>query len=293
MGKNSIRSLVAKVLPHWIRSRVPLKVARHLYFNGVFNARLNGKKLVKLLHAGHQIENEIYWRGFEGCHEKKSMEVFAGLVKIINPKVVWDIGANSGTYGVLAKALAPNCEVIFFEPIPKAVDLIQANLELNEFQAEIFKIALGDFDGEGEIFFEQGQDFATSVTVNKNTVPEGIKSDCMKIQVRRLDSLVREQHLNSPNLVKLDVETYEYEVLDGMGSDFPKNAVFLIEILREDLALKLVEFFPESEYEYWNIDDRKGSIRKVGKLGKSDFYNFLVVPKSLNNSIRKYLVSAQ
>ena len=293
MGKNSIRSLVSKVLPYWIRSRVPLKVARHLYFNGVFNARLYGKKVVKLLHAGHQIENEIYWRGFEGCHEKKSMEVFAGLVKIINPKVVWDIGANSGTYGVLAKALAPNCEVVFFEPIPKAVDLIQANLELNEFKAKIFEIALGDFDGEGDIFFEQGHDFATSVTVNKNTVPEGIKSDCMKIQVRRLDSLIREQNLNSPALVKLDVETYEYEVLNGMGSDFPKNAVFLIEILREDLALKLVEFFPESEYEYWNINDGKGSIRKVGKLGKSDFYNFLVVPISLNNSISKYLVSTQ
>ena len=293
MGKNSIRSLVAKVLPYWIRSRVPLKVARHLYFNGVFNARLYGKKVVKLLHAGHQIENEIYWRGFEGCHEKKSMEVFAGLVKIINPKVVWDIGANSGTYGVLAKALEPNCEVIFFEPIPKAVDLIQANLELNRFQAKIFEMALGDFDGEGEIFFEEGHDFATSVTVNKNTLPEGIKSDCMKIQVRRLDSLIREQNLNSPALVKLDVETYEYEVLNGMGSDFPKNAVFLIEILREDLALKLVEFFPESEYDYWNINDGKGSIRKVGKLGKSDFYNFLVVPISLNNSISKYLVSTQ
>jgi FkbM family methyltransferase len=292
MDTNRIRSLVAKILPYWIRSRVPLKVSRHLYFNGVFNARLYGEKIVKLLHAGHQIENEIYWRGFEGCHEKKSMEVFAGLVKIINPKVVWDIGANSGTYGVLARALEPNCEVIFFEPIPKAAYLIQANLELNEFQAKIFEIALGDFDGEGEIFFEQGHDFATSVTVNKNTVPEGIKSDCMKIQVRRLDSLIREQNLNPPALVKLDVETYEYEVLAGMGSNFPKNAIFLIEILREDLALKLVEFFPESEYEYWNIDDGKGSIRKVGKLGKSDFYNFLIVPKSRSNSVKMLLVNS-
>ena len=293
MNTTSIRSLLAKTLPYWVRNKVPLKVSRHLYFNGVFVARLNGKKLVKLRHDGHQIENEIYWRGFEGCHEKKSMEVFAGVVRIINPKVVWDIGANSGTYGVLAKALAPNCEVVFFEPIPKAVDLIQANLELNEFQAKIFEIALGDFDGEGDIFFEQGHDFATSVTVNKNTVPEGFKSDCLKIQVRRLDSLIREQNLNSPALVKLDVETYEYEVLTGLGSHFPSNAIFLIEILREDLALKLVKFFSENEYEYWNIDDGKGSIRKVPKLGKSDFYNFLVVPKSLNNSIHNYLVSAQ
>ena len=293
MNTTSIRSLLAKTLPYWVRSKVPLKVSQHLYFNGVFIARLYGKKLVKLLHDGHQIENEIYWRGFEGCHEKKSMQIFASLVEKLNPKIVWDIGANSGTYGILAKALEPQCEVIFFEPIPKAADLIRMNLKLNNFEGKIFEVALGDFDGEGEIFFEEGQDFATSVTVNKNTLPDGIKSDPMKIQVRRLDSLILEEGLKAPNLVKLDVETYEYEVLTGLGSHFPSNAIFLIEILREDLALKLVKFFSESEYEYWNIDDGKGSIRKVPKLGKSDFYNFLVVPKSLNNSIHNYLVSAQ
>ncbi len=293
MGTNSIRKLVATALPFWIRKKIPLRISRHLYFEGVFEARLYGKKLVKLLHTGHLIENEIYWYGFDGCHEKKSMEVFAGLVNILNPKVVWDIGANSGTYGVLAKAIKPDCEVIFYEPIPKAVDFIHVNLELNEFQAKIFEIALGDFDGEGEIFLEQGHNFAMSVTVNRNTVPNEIKSDCLKIQVRRLDSLTEEQSLKSPDLIKLDVETYEYEVLAGFGSHFPEDAIFLIEILSDDLAFKLVEFFPESRYQFWNIDDGKGSIRKVTKLGKSDFYNFLIVPKNLNSSIEKHLVSIQ
>jgi FkbM family methyltransferase len=214
------------------------------------------------------------------------MQIFASLVEKLNPTVVWDIGANSGTYGLLAKALEPQCEVIFFEPIPKAADLIRMNLKLNNFEGKMFEMALGDFDGEGEIFFEEGQDFATSVTVNKNTLPDGIKSDPMKIQVRRLDSLIVEEGLRAPNLVKLDVETYEYEVLTGLGSQFPEEAIFLIEILREDLALKLVEFFPESRYEYWNINDGVGSMRKVAKLGKSDFYNFLIIPKSRSNSVK-------
>ena len=293
MNTNGIRKLMAKALPYWVRSRVPLKISQHLYFNGVFEARLYGKKLVKLRHAGHQIENEIYWRGFEACHEKKSMEVFADRVKILKPRVVWDIGANSGTYGILTKAIKSDCEVVFFEPIPKAVQLIEANLMLNSFEAKIFEIAVGDFDGQGEIFFEKGHDFATSVTVNQNTVSKDSESDVMNIQVRRLDTLIAEQELKSPELVKLDVETYEYEVLAGFGSHFPEEAIFLIEILRDDLALKLVEFFPESGYQFWNIDDSKGSIRKVTKLGKSDFYNFLIVPKSLNYSIEKYLVNAQ
>ncbi len=289
MNTNSIRKLVAKALPFQIRKRVPLRIAQHLYFNGVFDGRLFGKKIVKLLHAGHQIENEIYWRGFEGCHEKKSMQVFASIVQNLNPKVVWDIGANSGTYGVLTKALQPDCEVIFFEPIPKAARLIKANLVLNKFDAKIFEIAAGDFDGEGEIFFPIGQDFATSVTVNQNTVPNGIESDAMKIQVQRLETLIAEQALKSPDLVKLDVETYEYEVLEGWGNDFPGSAIFLIEILREDLALRIAKYFPEDKYQFWNIDDRKGNIRRVAKLEKSDFYNILIVPNSKRKSVEKSL----
>ena len=293
MGTNSIRKFVAKAFPYWIRKIVPLRISQHLYFNGVFEARLYGKKTVKLLHVGNQIENEIYWRGFEGCHEKKSMQVFACIIQNLAPKAVWDIGANSGTYGMLAKALKPDCDVVFFEPIPKAVAIIKKNLSINNFEAKVFEIALGDFDGKGEIFFEKGHDFATSVTVNKNTVPKGTQSDSMKIHVRRLDSITAELSLNPPNLVKLDVETYEYEVLNGWGSQFQEEAIFLIEVLREDLALKLEKFFPESRYQFWNIDDHNSTIRQVAKLGKSDFYNFLIVPKSLSNLIEKFLMSTQ
>jgi FkbM family methyltransferase len=286
MNTNSIRKLVAGVFPYWIRKIIPLRISQHLYFNGVFTARFYGRKTVKLLHVGHQIENEIYWRGFEGCHEKKSMQIFASIVENLNPKVVWDIGANSGTYGVLTKALKPECEVVFFEPIPKAVDLIRSNLELNNFTGKVFEIAVGDFDGEGEIFLEIGHDFATSVTVNKNTLVDGVESEPMKINVRRLDTLIREQGLNPPGLVKLDVETYEYEVLKGWGSQFPHDAIFLIEILRQDLAHKLIEFFPEHRYQFWNIDDRRSTIRPVSKLEKSDFYNFLVVPNRLSGLVK-------
>lgn len=293
MNTNSIRKLMAMVLPFWIRKKIPLKILQHLYFRGVFEARLYGKKQVKLLHPGHQIENEIYWRGIEGCHEKKSMQIFASIVQNLAPKVVWDIGANSGTYGILTKALKPDCEVVFFDPIPKAIEIIQSNLNINNFEAKVFEIALGNFDGAGEVFLEKGHDFATSVTVNRNTLSNLIESYSIPINVCRADTLMAEQGLKSPNLVKLDVETYEYEVLEGFGTHFPNRCIFLIEVLSEDLGLKLMDFFPRATYQFWNINDQKGVIRKVDVLGKSDFYNFLVVPKSqvvvLENLLRGIL----
>ena len=289
MSLNNVRMVIAKVIPYWIRRKIPLQIAPHMYFTGTFDARLFGKKIVKLLHTGYQIENEIYWRGFDGCLEKKSMQIFARIVQHAHPKVVWDIGANSGTYGILTKALQSDCEVVFIEPIPKAVELLRQNLKINNFTAKVFEIAVGDFDGSGEIYFEEGEDFAYSVTVNQNNVQNQEKSTVREIQVRRIDSLIKQYDLSQPDLIKLDVETYEYEVLLGWGSLFPKSAIWLIEILNDSLALKLKEFFPETEYHFWNIDDQESTMRRVDKLGKSDFYNYLIIPKSISKAVESIL----
>ena len=278
----ALRSVIAKSTPHFIRQRVPLNIAQHLYFSGSFNARLYGKPILKLVNEGYQIENEIYWRGFDGCHERKSMQIFAEILRVIKPRVVWDIGANSGTYGILTQALIEDAAVYFFEPIPKAAEMIRKNLHINNFKAEIFQLALGDYDGKGEIYFSKGADFATSVTVNKNTLQEGQASDLMNISVRRADTLMEEFSIPIPTLVKLDVETYEYEVLKGFGTTVFKDCIFLIEILSDELAHKLIPFFPSENYDYYNINDADSSVRQTDILGKSDFYNYLICPRKLS-----------
>jgi FkbM family methyltransferase len=277
-----IRTLIAKLTPFSIRRLIHINIIQHLYFSGSFIALLYGRPTVKLITKGYQIENEIYWRGFEGCHEGKSMQVFAEILKIIKPKTIWDIGANSGTYGILAKALLPNANVIFFEPIPKAADMVKENIELNNFEARIFQLALGDYDGQGEIFFHKGEDMATSVTVNRNTIPKGQQSDCLRINVKRADTLINENQLNVPSFIKLDVEGYEYEVLKGFGEKDLSECIFLIEILTDDLAKKLNTIFLNTKYDFYNIDDRKKTNRKTEFLEKSDFYNYLIIPKKIS-----------
>lgn len=276
------RKVIAKNTPYFVRKRIPLKISKHLYFRGSFRARLFGKKIVNLISTGNQIENEIFWKGFEGGHEGLSTQIWVSLIQQTKPKNVWDIGANSGTYGILAKSVYPACEVSFFEPIPKAVKMIEQNLNLNHMVADVFELALGDYDGEGDIFFAQGADFATSVTVNLNTTLDHSRSTPMRIKVSRAESILREYKKETPDLIKLDVETFEPEVLEGFGSLFPKDSLFLIEILSNSNAEKLAGFFPESRYNFFNIDDSKGTFRKILKLEKSDFYNILILPKAID-----------
>jgi FkbM family methyltransferase len=274
------REVIARFTPYFVRRHIPPRVARHLYFNGKFQARMYGKKVLTLINTGHQIENEIYWRGFENCHEGLSTRIWAEIVRQTKPRCIWDIGASSGTYGVLAKAISPSSEVTFFEPIPKAVKMIEENLRLNKLNGIIYEAALGDFTGDGEIFFVEGTDFATSVTVNKNTTPTGSRSTKMGIKVLRADSIIEQREALVPDLVKLDVETFEPEVLRGFGQRFPEKAIFLIEILNESNAVQLKLFFPEISYNFYNIDDHRRIVKRTASLEKSDFYNYLILPKS-------------
>ena len=275
-----IRKTIARSTPYFIRKKIPIKISKHLYFSGQFKARLYGKKVATLISTGNQIENEIYWKGFEACHEGLSTQIWASIIVQTKPRIVWDIGANSGTYGILAKSIFPGCEVSFFEPIPKAVKMIEQNLILNRIEASVFQLALGDYDGEGKIYFAEGTDFATSVTVNKDTTSDQTRSVSLEIKVSRAESILNEHKVPLPNLVKLDVETFEPEVLNGFGTIFPHDAIFLIEVLSDINAEKLSKFFPIAKYDFYNIDDARSTFRKTTMLEKSNFYNCLVIPKA-------------
>jgi len=275
-----IRKTIARSTPYVVRKRIPIKISKHLYFNGKFEARLFGKKVATLISTGNQIENEIYWKGFEGCHEGLSSQIWASIILQTKPRIIWDIGANSGTYGILAKSIFPGCEVSFFEPIPRAVEMIEENLFLNGFDARVFHLALGDYDGLGEIYFAEGTDFATSVTVNKDTTSDQTRSVRMEVKVSKAESILNEHKIPLPNLVKLDVETFELEVLNGFGHLFPYDSVFLIEVLSHEKAEQLSQFFPSNRYDFYNIDDANNTFRKSTVLEKSDFYNCLVIPKA-------------
>lgn len=282
MKFKALRKCLARSFPFFLRKHFSRQLIKHLYFTGVFEARLFGKKVAKLVHVGHQIENEIYWKGFEDSHEGQSLKLWTHLIKVYEPNVIWDIGANSGTYGVLAKALSPQSEICFFEPIPSAVQVIHENLKVNKYEGKVFKFALGDYDGKGEIYLPTGNNFPTSVTVNKNTTKKGEKFDVMEIEVHRIDSLIVDGQLQPPQLVKIDVETYEPEVLSGFGSFLPEDCIFLIEILENETASRLQEIFSPSSYVFYNIDDQKKAFRQTDMLKKSDFYNYLIIPRSIH-----------
>lgn len=278
MTKNvDLRKLLAHLLPSGLRKFVPPRIARHLYFNGTFSVTHRGRKLLDLQATGYVLENEIYFYGLEGGHEKRSMQIWIEYCEKFKPQQVYDVGASTGIYGLVAKALDQSTEVSFFEPIAKAVEILCANLQMNHFAANVFGLALSNYDGEGHFFMSDASDFAYSVTLNTfgdlaitGSHKEDLTLRKIETPVTQVSTLLASKVIRKPNLVKLDVETHEREVLEGFHFDLNEVDAFLVEVLNEEAAAKLNDLFDGLGFQFFNVDDSKNIVRKTDAIQKSD-----------------------
>jgi FkbM family methyltransferase len=128
---------------------------------------------------------------------------------------VWDVGANVGLYSELfAAAVGPTGRVISFEPSPGCVAIIEERRRRNASGGapwEVIAGALGDEDGDAWLSVAAGS------TAPGNHLADGAGAATVPVRTYRGDSIVAAGY-PAPAVVKIDVEGFEGEVLDGMTS---------------------------------------------------------------------------
>lgn len=253
--------------------RPPESIYRHLHFVGIFTVFIEKDKSFKIKHYGYQIENEIFWGGIKHGWEKESINLWIKLCEDAN--VVLDIGANTGVYSLLAKALNPRAKVFAFEPVARVFKKLEDNIALNHFDIVPVEKAASNFNGSA-IIYDTPSEHVYSVAVNKNLTSAGTKVIETSINTTTLNSFLEENTITHVDLVKIDVETHEPEVLEGFSDFlFQCKPSILIEVLTNDVGDKIDLLFKGSGYLYFNINE-SGGIRQVKKITKSDYYNYLL-----------------
>lgn len=115
-----------------------------------------------------------------------------------------DIGANVGSYTVLAAAVA-GAKVVAFEPDPEAFAALQRNVELNRIAdlVELHHCALGAEHGVASM--------TEGLGCTNHVVPVSNRSS----RPVRLETLDRVLAGRQPAVIKIDVEGYEPQALAG------------------------------------------------------------------------------
>ena len=139
-----------------------------------------------------------------GSYDIATQEAFRRFLK--NGSVVYDIGAHVGFLSLYCGLLVgPDGRVVAFEPDPEARASLQSQLAENRsLNVEVLPYAVSD--RSGTLLLD------TSVGSSQAFVSE---NGSVKVVAETIDSLVQQQRIAPPALLKVDVEGHEYAVLKG------------------------------------------------------------------------------
>ena len=219
----------------------------------------------------------MFWKGLFGNWERYAVQAWAALCKDAN--VIFDIGANTGVYSLVAKCVNNRSSVHAFEPFQAIHIKMLRNAEVNGYDIQANCMAVSNYTGDA-VIYSDNPEFAYSVTVNQNLWVKDKEAIKIDIKTITLKDYIEQNNISSIDLMKIDVETHEPEVMEGFGEYFHKfQPILLIEVLTEAVVEKLNQYFLASaNYELYHIDEENG-IKKIDKLFVHRFYNFFIVPK--------------
>jgi FkbM family methyltransferase len=139
-----------------------------------------------------------------GWNEFRKRALFSR--EVVADSVVFDIGANVGSYAILASVLVgPKGHVVAFEPVDENVGFLRRHIELNHLEnVRVVPAAVSAHTGEVR--------FAKSPDRLQGRISQRGTDVFPSVSV---DEFVQDAGVPAPDFLKIDVEGGELEVLNG------------------------------------------------------------------------------
>lgn len=182
------------------------------------------------------------------------------LIDLVSPTdIVFDVGGNIGSVALPMALKANEGKVYSFEPFPTTFDRLREHVQLNNLpNLSIFNIGLGNQNGE--LLFQsnfQGNPGMNRVTDDKSLADSTILTT-------KIDEFCAQHHIDKIDLIKIDVEGYEFEVLKGAENVLNQcKPKLFIELDDENLklqhssAVELINWLLEKKYSIVNAESNQ------------------------------------
>ncbi len=187
-------------------------------------------------------------------------------LRLENPRLIVDAGANHGDFSLAASTLHPPAKVILFEPLQFLHEGLAEKSRSIVAEWEISPCALSSETGETTIYIDPSQDTIGSLNGPSQTYREANaaaseprRETCRTIT---LDEFTSQSEIASIDLLKIDVEGWELEVLRGAerALGFTRSVFVEASLIRGDLPyngqhlVDVVEILTKSGFKILRID---------------------------------------
>ncbi len=184
----------------------------------------------------------------------KKENAFLHFINMLpNKGVLLDIGANIGVMSVIAAQKLNRVEVFAFEPIPNNLAVLKRTIAyFNISNVTVFDTALGNETGTVEMVMpvENNVKMQGLSHVVHSSIPERNEGDKFTVSVKRLDDILEIKNSPLPiTAIKMDVENYEFFVLDGARQLLQNHKpIIYIELWENENRYKCFDLVKELGY---------------------------------------------
>ena len=141
------------------------------------------------------------------------------MLKYHNVNLIFDVGANTGQFGVLLRNFGFDEEIVSFEPLSDARTRLLKNSKNDPFWKVAPQAAIGEQNGEIEIQIagnSQSSSVLNMLDAHIKAAPDSKYVGKEKVALRKLDSIASSyMSSNSRVFLKIDTQGYEEYVLNG------------------------------------------------------------------------------
>ncbi len=201
----------------------------------------------------------FFWNNY---YEKKTLNTWSKLASRAKGYIL-DIGAHTGVFSLAAMASNNNINVISFEPHFMNFSRLLLNFRANRFSNfNAFMFCVGNNNSLVP--------FSISTDINYLTTGGSIgnrnNGTSSSIQQIALDKFLPIDVIKNVSLIKIDVEGYEPNCLDGMHNVLDNSPTIFFECINSESGQKVQEILSKYNYIFYEIDDLAGTINPADKI---------------------------
>ena len=262
-------------------------VHKYLRFDGIITVKVDKDTNFTMRNLGWHLENYIFWYGLYEGYETYSIKVWIELAK--KAKVIVDVGANTGLFSLVAKAVNPTATVYALEPVERVFEKLEANVDRNSYDIQCISKAASNSDGTALIYDDTRHEHTYSVTVNENFTSFSDEEVAVEIETIQLDTLVEQYKLTQIDLLKIDVEGHEPQVFEGFQKyikQFEPNMI--VEIWNSEIGEQIDALIQDIDYLFFTINESANcelGITKIDNASQTTGHNVLICKPELAESI--------
>lgn len=156
------------------------------------------------------------WRGMKESGEDFFIKKYLSNNQI---KLCLDVGANIGNYSKLLLE-ETNSKVISFEPMPFNFKKLSNNLSDYSDRTILVNKGISSKSGTLDINYNENLPSFASFIRESNHHEYVQNNETLEIEVISIDDFIRENHITEIDFIKIDVEGFESEVIEGAFETF-------------------------------------------------------------------------